>query len=373
MEPSRNDTSNQSTNRSGAATNEGSLQVDVPRPRQLLEYFTEEYRLASYWRKIDGLRVRRPKLGGWPDWCFYPTRMAVPLLHRAAPELRPIAARISALAAWRATQGIYRYDATFFDELWNTPITGDIPAELLYRLPEWCVYIEVGRDAPRLEPGNQSDYLHGVFAYLDIDFLFVGAALCLVLDYEGKLTSISLPLGATLEESLARTEDIIKRTLLRAEGSPAGLDIDFRRARQVLEPLLSLTLYLCSTEPDLADVAGSGRTPSHAPVQLTRRKGTRRRARKLQVATQPTRWDVGYRIGAAIRRARRDPSETGEAPAGTRPSPIGHIRRAHWHTYWVGPRSEPEQRKRVLKWLPPIPVNLDDVDDLIPTVRPVEP
>jgi hypothetical protein len=32
-----------------------------------------------------------------------------------------------ALAAWRATQGIYRFDPTTFDALWKTPVAGDIP------------------------------------------------------------------------------------------------------------------------------------------------------------------------------------------------------------------------------------------------------
>ena len=46
-----------------------------------------------------------------------------------------------ALAAWRVTQGIYRFDPTTFDALWETPVTGDIPTEVLFHLPEWCVYI----------------------------------------------------------------------------------------------------------------------------------------------------------------------------------------------------------------------------------------
>ncbi|WP_175946477.1 hypothetical protein [Burkholderia pyrrocinia] len=36
---------------------------------------------------------------------------------------------VNALAAWRLTQGIYRFDATPFNELCATPVTGALPTE----------------------------------------------------------------------------------------------------------------------------------------------------------------------------------------------------------------------------------------------------
>lgn len=36
--------------------------------------------------------------------------------------------------------------------------------------------------------------------------------------------------------------------------------------------------------------------------------------------------------------------------------PRGHIRRAHWHSFWKGTG---EARCLDVRWLPPIPVNLD--------------
>ena len=53
-------------------------------------------------------------------------------------------------------------------------------------------------------------------------------------------------------------------------------------------------------------------------------------------------------------------------PTGPRP----HVRRAHWHGFWSGPR-ESDARKLSLKWLPPIQDNLDLGDDLPAVVRPV--
>lgn len=62
---------------------------------------------------------------------------------------------------------------------------------------------------------------------------------------------------------------------------------------------------------------------------------------------------VGYRVGAALRAARRHSPTHGGTGQGT--TVAAHIRRAHSHTYWTGPgRTVP-----VIKWLPPIPVNWD--------------
>lgn len=61
--------------------------------------------------------------------------------------------------------------------------------------------------------------------------------------------------------------------------------------------------------------------------------------------------EVGFRIGAELRAYERMKSERGPHKGGTvRP----HMRRAHWHHFWTGPRDG--ERKLVLKWVPPIMV-----------------
>src|SRR5271157_6628010 len=67
----------------------------------------------------------------------------------------------------------------------------------------------------------------------------------------------------------------------------------------------------------------------------------------------------GISPGAALRQAlsEHEPSE----PTGTHASPRPHIRRAHWHSFWVGKKDQPDARSVTLKWLPPIPVNVQGV------------
>ena len=34
--------------------------------------------------------------------------------------------------------------------------------------------------------------------------------------------------------------------------------------------------------------------------------------------------------------------------------PATHIRRGHWHSYWVGSKKDAANRRKVLKWVPPV-------------------
>lgn len=72
-------------------------------------------------------------------------------------------------------------------------------------------------------------------------------------------------------------------------------------------------------------------------------------------------WDVGLRIGAALRRSRvaESTDEVLDLPEGrTKRSPRAHVRRAHWHTYWTGPRGKAQVRP--IKWIPPLAVAFGD-------------
>ena len=123
---------------------------------------------------------------------------------------------------------------------------------------------------------------------------------------------------------------------------------------------MSLLLYLCADDAEIGD--GSLRPCNPAPKRT--KQGWR-----LFAADKPTTWDIGTRLGAALRKAtlKAKGEHFADDPAAGHARPRAHGRRAHWHTYLTGSgRSE-----RRLKWLSPIPVNVDDVDNLPATVRPV--
>lgn len=332
--------------------------ADIPRPRLHLIAAARHY--PGAWRAYDQFRAGRGvDLPAWPDWCYAPLAVAYAIVsgggdNRVPPRMIGDVARLGAMAAWRVTQGIYRFDPALYAALIDTPVGGDIPDDVLYRLPEWCVYVETPGmtwlDAP----------LHGFWAHLEWDAGTGRTELRLLLDGEADLTPIPIHIGRwPLSEAVARALDVS-----RVHAAGLGIPIP-GEARAILTetaaPLVSLLLYLCADDAEIGD----GTTRPANPEPKRTKQGWR-----MFAAEKPSTWDVGSRIGAALRRAYHA-AETGQVesdPVTGHARPRAHIRRAHWHTFLAGHgRSE-----RRLKWLPPIPVNVEDVDALPATVRSVK-
>lgn len=235
---------------------------------------------------------------------------------------------VAAVTEWSKSQSIYAFDPDAEEALCSTS-PGQLPTELLWRLPYTCVYVKASSG--------------GFFALMDHGRLPSGETaffLILVGGDERGWFHVELPLG---------------KTIAGIAGMP-GVDGDIRpeRASMVadVEPLVSLLMYLCSEEPDI--------TSKPSPMNEAR-------IRRGKSPYHPTIHHVGYRIGAAFRKAKAE-REASQGTGGHGASPAPHMRRAHWHTYWVGKENTP-QRRQVVKWLPPIPVNVKSDDDIIPTIH----
>ncbi len=42
-----------------------------------------------------------------------------------------------------------------------------------------------------------------------------------------------------------------------------------------------------------------------------------------------------------------------------------HLRKAHWHHYWTGPKSDPDQRKLVVRWIHPVFVGQNETTPVV--------
>lgn len=351
------------------------------RARTILEAVGRAYPEA--WTGADHFRGLRGHgdVPQWPDWCYLPLHAAYAIVsgaHRS--DQVPLAVShhigiVGALAAWRMGQVIIRFDPALYEPMISTRVAGDLPTELLYRLPCWCVYIET--------PGLVWDgaALYGFWAHLDWSE-GAPAELRLVLDVAADpgqplapascLVPVPIILGAgTIADALARVIASGQRqaaahglSLPTPGGGAVAVTLD-------LEPMLSLILYLCSDQPDWPSRGAPG---NPEPIR------TRRHGWRLFPADAPTTWDVGVRMGAALRRAYQA-EQTGQAASAddSHAGPRGHVRRAHWHGFRSGPRLREDgseipadQRRLDVRWLPPIPVNLGDVDALPATIRRVE-
>ncbi|OOG53134.1 hypothetical protein [Polaromonas sp. C04] len=339
------------------------LDSNACRPRNALVAIAREY--PDAWKQIDEFRADRGKgLPTWPDWCFFPLAGTYAIVSKGS--MIPLGldkvgdvSRLGALGAWRVTQGIYRFDPTVFDAVKDTPVERDIPCDVLYHLPEWCIYIET----PGLAWGG--DQLHGVWVHLEYDMNDGRHELRMLTDADDYLSPIILHLGQwPLKEAIERVFAESQR-----HGLPKfDMSDDMPQLVAIHEQLLSLVLYVCSQASEIGDRL---RTPSHPAPTRVKGGGWR-----LFPPNRVTTWDVGVRLGAALRKANQVASSGhGEPRNGLR----GHIRRAHWHGFLSGPLKREDgseiatrDRKFELRWLPPIAVNLDDVADLPATIRAVK-
>lgn len=335
---------------------------NLPRPSLLLRKISKRY--PNAWRIYDQFRQDRGKgyLPNWPDWCYCPMAAAHAVLSGAGhfddglgslEEVQTLAA----LSAWRVSQGIYRFDPDIISAITTTPID-TIPVEVLYHLPEWCVYVE----AP---PNMHFDTtpLSGFFAHLEWNANTGRQELRLLLDCaDGNIIGLPLKLDQpTLDLACcpiwSQSNHELKEFSLKHLGqTPEDIARQFAGS---VAPMLNLVLYLCTVNADF----GGQRHPTRPQAKRTK-NGWR-----LFPPDNPTVWEMGSRLGSALRASQESSQAASaintESGDNGRARPRAHVRRAHWHTYLTGEgKTNP-----ILKWLPPIPVNVADIDDLTATTH----
>lgn len=317
------------------------------RPDQILKAFTA--RNPGIWKYVEDVRAERGKyFNDWPEWCYLPVSATYTYVLRdslprnlseelfAAPEVSQKisdASLASALAAWRVGRGYYHFDPDLAAALAETSLEGDLPVELFYRLPEWCVYLDLEGIAP--------DWGHGVFVYLESDYDSGVPELRLYFDAEPVMFCVPLHLTHKSIDGMLAESDALGAANALLSGDPDVIALhktakrEFTpRRMELLRPVLNLVMYLCDTD---AEYKGGGR-PSR-PAMIKTKRGLR-----LFPAATTRLWEVGQKTGELLRKARQF------TPPEERNAPRPHLRRAHWHTYRVG---EKRQGFRV-RWLHPI-------------------
>lgn len=299
------------------------------------------------------LRMRAE--GQFPDWpkqCFIPTSVLTLMLQEeGGHDLMTLfvdAPIINALTTWRYSQGIYRFYPDVLQALAETDVSGDLPSEVLTRLPDWCVYVET--------PGftYKGEGVEGFFAYVDWGSQDELPELNLLLNLEsGTLHNepVYLGRGALVDafSSLINGEKI--RDLLGGGDLSEDPIVAARMATETaveLKPFVSLLLYLCSDAPEIDDSRVPGTSPHKPEPRKTKRGWSLFPADKVRF------WDVAAKAGESLRRMANAPVEE-DGPEGLHVKVRTHLRRAHWHGFWTGPRNG--ERLFKYKWLPPIIVN----------------
>ena len=349
------------------------------RPLKILNYYSRLY--PNAWKQADEMRQDRGKgLPFWPEWCFLPLAGAYSIVSSeiyrqginkddklSIDQVIDVSV-IGALAAWRVTQGIYRFDPDVYREVIKTPLTGDLPVDIFLRLPEWCIYVET--------PGYtmfSGTKLHGFFCFMEYDVNNYDKELRIMLDLPTDDKTVRLPAFLWNVPIILNDWSLEVAIYHTSEKAAIEKNAYFKEAAEYAKNmasdvscLVSLIIYICSTNSEIGTEAKRPKFPKP--------KNTKK-GHRLFPPYKPNTWDIGVKMGAALRRGKENTNQEGigtsgrVGEAGAPKSP--HIRRAHWHTYWTGPRDQPDKRDFHVKWMPPIAVKADTGDPSV-TVRPVK-
>lgn len=293
---------------------------------------------------------------GVPAWCQMPTTApmaayAMQYGEQMATRNADLIVMIASMYLWRMGKGVYRFAPEVYESLIAQPLDGQLPIDLFDRLPEWAVYIE--------SPGLTFDGapIAGFVAQLDFDMTKRQKDLQFILYQSGspKRRAVALPLiGGTLNDALQKLDEYDAEELSKHGKRSTRLATTMR---EDFVPLLQLVLYLCSDDPDMPSI-------QHPRARM-------RQSGAVDTPKDPRVWEVGVRIGAAIRRYHNTPESSRESceQSESHSSPRPHIRRAHWHHFWTGPLDG--DRRLVLHWLPPIPVGTNWEDENPVVIHPV--
>lgn len=323
--------------------------METPLPLRLVQEIGKRY--PDVWRKADFMRsMKGSELPEWNGDVFLPQAawidigkeiLGKPVL--SADDILFIQI-VAAAAAWRPAQDIVRYDPDVYQSLVEMPLEGTLPSQILTHLPAWSVYV----DTPAgIELHGET--WRGFFALPSYDARENIHILRLIFlkDNFGyfikdiPLGDWNLPQALELLSKKARTvKDVI------AVNMPVIDSDDCSGISQAI----NLLIYLCSY--GLIDKEGAGLELAHYPAPQKVKTGWR-----LFPPNNPRVVTLGTSFGDKIRSAGHTTTVQG-THQGLRP----HIRRAHWHSFWTGSRSDPN-RKLVPRWLPPIPVAMVDDED----------
>ena len=298
----------------------------------------------------------------WPDWCFLPMSGWLAIAgtgHEGEPSLQTAlrAAQIAAPVTWSYTKGIYEFDPEVYTELLASEFTGRLPSEALLRLPEWAVYIKT----PLLEEDGID--IEGFFATLEFDYERAWAELRLFIDKKdgSPLSPLVMHLGDwSIDESLNRMIQEAKWQIEknRIDVEAEEIDREFDSISRWSRRLLPLVLYLCTDEPEIENPELPDWMPQNPGLKKIRGEMRLMPSRKVH------HFMVGRKTGDALRSARKQMREHEASGRSVTP----HIRRAHWHGFWTGPRKGPESihQKYIFKWLAPILVqgSKDEITNL---------
>lgn len=207
--------------------------------------------------------------------------------------------QICALAPWRVSKELFIMDPQLEEELCKQENLS-VPAECLMKLPYPCFYIQFQSETMK-HFGYDGAFVHlndEISREHELRLLFTGKT--------GVTTGFPISLSAeTVTESFKRLLSLSYENIDKIENKEVAQFLSGRVRKVVeastedlLQKTLQLVLYLCAENAELVpEPSATGRESTPALKEVVTRKDRYSDIRK---------WDVGVRIGTAIRKYRSD-------------------------------------------------------------------
>lgn len=292
------------------------------------------------WSDLDLIRQSKESGPGWAKECTIPMGAAAAALVNRGENINTaerLSAEATACYLWQMSKIVYQLDATTAETFRAQALSMDedkeLPADYLLHLPYPCIYIDTG---------IYNGFV-GFFAWIEWDISHKRYELRASWKFQGDNGTWPFMLhilpGKTLGECV---EDTFSSAMQNANRMPGELiEVPKQVHKEAFEHSLfaaQVILYLNSIDADVYRI-----TPT------PKKRGKKKAGGKAANKQQPTIYELGMRIGAALRMASRQPATAASAGTGSPKRP--HARRGHWHHYWTGPRDG--DRTLLLKWIPP--------------------
>jgi len=317
-------------------------------PFELLNICTKKYSQIFWAAKVARLNKKFLNTKGeikWDDSCFVPCSIWCTafekFLKKKESEIdNNLLYTIMTLGTWRYTQGIYEFHDELYKAIIDTKLDKEIPPEVLVRLPQWSIYIKI--------PAKYNDnIINGFWVTLDQATVDLQNQIVLLGHYKhGIVPLAAFPLGEKTWEQYA-DEDVYFDKNASDEKSKQEEILGYK---STLQNFLKLLLYICSSKSEIKSKEGDEQPKNPTPTK-TRKKGY-----ELFPASSPKIWKVGFETGEILTKAMKEENDSRERITQTQRKT--HLRRAHWHLYWIGTKKEnvPEEKKRHLeyRWIHPM-------------------
>lgn len=334
---------------------------ELPLPVKLLkEYSTKYPRCFEYTAKMNS--DKGIALPNWSDLCYIPISATLAIANKYPNvDLGIFPSELAALASWRNWKEIYSFDTEMIDVLFQQAEDIEIPIDIIYQLPFPCIYISLNYDE-----------IDGFFVWFEHDDRSDFLELRLMVYFGGANNTptpfiVYLKQGNTISDGIAQA--VGKSIENYNKSSDKEIPDDFANEAvdsifKTVSQLLQLVLYICADNAEISDKpTGTAADNINANLKM------------IANLNKSKIHKVGEHTGEIIREmyisqsnAKKDynnvNAETGKT---VRP----HIRKGHWHHYWIGKRNN---RKTILRWIAPVLVNVDDdsvdTDIIIRKIKP---